>query len=429
LKKNQNIEIYNEEVQEIMKDIPGSLLRWGLSIIFLIFASIIVGSYFFTFSEVVSAPLIITTTNPPAPLICKSSGRITTWFASDGEIVKKGDVIALINNTARLEDIMYLEEALYVHDTIGRIIINSGEVFRENLSLGDLQEPYNTFCLNLRNYDDFKENNFLPRKIDLSKQQLEMQEQQFQLSLVQQQMMKQELEISKKGLERFVGLLGKGGVSEAQVEEARGRYIQSERGYTNFLASLKSAEINLISMKRSLLELQEQNHKETGQFRQSVSDSRSALKSKLKEWKERYLIASPVDGRVTLTRFWSENHVITAGERLATIVPEDSSQVICRAIIPSSGIGKVETGQTVHVKLSGYPYMEHGMLMGKVSAISLVPEEKGYIVEITLKEGMVSNYREQLKLVQEMEGTAEIITKKMRMIYRFINPLKMIIKE
>jgi hypothetical protein len=58
-----------------------------------------------------------------------------------------------------------------------------------------------------------------------------------------------------------------------------------------------------------------------------------------------------------------------------------------------------------------------------------VPDEKGYIVEITLNEGMVSSYSEQLKLVQEMEGTAEIITKKMRMIYRFINPLKMIFEK
>jgi len=42
---------------------------------------------------------------------------------------------------------------------------------------------------------------------------------------------------------------------------------------------------------------------------------------------------------------------------------------------------------------------------------------------------MVSSYSEQLRLVQEMEGTAEIITKKTRMIYRFINPLKMIFEK
>jgi hypothetical protein len=42
---------------------------------------------------------------------------------------------------------------------------------------------------------------------------------------------------------------------------------------------------------------------------------------------------------------------------------------------------------------------------------------------------MKSSYSEQLKLVQEMDGTAEIISKEMRMIYRFINPLKMIFNK
>ena len=42
---------------------------------------------------------------------------------------------------------------------------------------------------------------------------------------------------------------------------------------------------------------------------------------------------------------------------------------------------------------------------------------------------MVSSYSEQLKLVQEMDGTAEIVTKEMRMIYRFINPLKAILDK
>jgi len=429
MQKKQNIEIHNEEVREIMKEIPGRLLRWGLSIIFLIFASVIVGSYFFSFTEIVSAPLVITTTNPPAPLISKASGRIAQWFVSDGQIVRKGDPVAMINNSANLEDIIAAENAINMLDSAG-IQNDSGKILMpENLILGELQESYNELYRNIENYLDYLENSYLPQKIDLLKQQMVKQEQQYQLSLEQKKMMEQELEITKNGLERYKSILNKGGVSESQLEEAKARVIQSERGYTSFLASLKSTEINLINQKRSLLELQEQSHNEIEKFILTISDNVKTLKSLLKNWKETYLLSSPIKGKVTLTTFWSENHVISAGERLATIVPVDSSVIICRAVVPSSGIGKIETGQDVHIKLSGYPYMEHGVLTGKVSTISLVPDEKGYIVEITLNEGMVSSYSEQLKLVQEMEGTAEIITKKMRMIYRFINPLKMIFNK
>lgn len=427
--KKQNIEIHNEEVREIMKEIPGSIIRWGLAIIFLIFVSIIVGSYFFQFKEIVSAPLIITTTNPPAPIISKASGRITHWFVSDGQKVKSGDNIALIKNSTNIEDFYRAENIVLQLDSLKFKNNLEKVVIPEKLILGELQDIYNQLYNNWYNYKGYIESNFLPQKIELLRQQMVKQEQHYLLTLQQQKMMEDELEITRKGLKRYESMLIKGGVSEVQIEEARGRVIQSERAYTSFIASVKTTEINLISQKRSLLELQEQHHKEVEQFEQNISDNIRALKNQFKNWRDNYLLTSPINGTVTLTTFWSENHVVNAGERLATVVPNDSSLIICRAIVPSSGIGKVEIRQQVNIKLAGYPYMEHGMLTGEVSAVSLVPEKEGYVVEIRLNEGMMSSYSEQLKLVQEMDGTAEIITDEMRMIYRFINPLKMLFNK
>ena len=410
--KKRYIEIHNEEVREIMQEIPGRLLRWGLTIIFLIFASIIVGSYFFTFKEIVSAPLIITTTNPPAPIIAKSSGRIARWFVSDGQQIKQGEEVALIKNSISLADFRHAEKVLAQIDTT-EVKSSLDIVLPGNLMLGELQDNY-IRCRNHReSYRDYLAENYLPEKIELLSRQMQKQREHYQLSLKQQKMMEQELEISKKGLERHQSLLDKGGVSESQIEEAEARVIQSERSYTGFVASLKSAEITMINQERSLLELQEQHHATIKQFEMDILNDIRTLKNQFKAWKDNYLMTSPIDGKVTLTTFWSENHVVTASERLATVVPGDSSVVICRAVVPSAGIGKVEKGQPIHVKLAGYPYMEHGMLPGKVSAVSLVPEEQGYIVGITLSEGMISSYSEQLKLVQEMDGTAEIITKEM----------------
>lgn len=429
MSKKQDIEIHNEEVREIMKEIPGSIIRRGLAIIFLIFVSIIIGSYFFQFKEIVSASLIITTTNPPAPIICKASGRITHWFVSDGQKVESGDNVALIKNSTNIEDFYRAENIVLQLDSL-KIKNNLDKVvLPEKLALGELQDIYNQLYNNWNNYRDYIEYNFLPQKIGLLRQQMVKQEQHYQLTLQQQKMMEDELEITRKGLKRYESMLNKGGVSEVQIEEARGRVIQSERAFTSFIASVKTTEINLISQKRSLLELQEQHSKEIEQFEQNISDNIRSLKNQFKNWRDNYLLSSPINGTVTLTTFWSENHVVNVGERLATVVPNDSSLIICRAIVPSSGIGKVKIGQKVNIKLAGYPYMEHGMLTGEVSNVSLVPEKEGYFVEISLNEGMKSSYSEQLKLVQEMDGTAEIIADEMRMIYRFINPLKTILNK
>jgi multidrug resistance efflux pump len=426
--RKQNIELHNEEVREIMQEIPGSLIRWGLTIIFLVFASIIAGSYFFKFKEIVSAPLVITTSSPPAPIIAKTSGRITRWFVADGQKVKVGNVIALIDNPASLEDFYKVEELVFLLDTL-----NYREHFKRiNLPakpvLGELQDTYNRFYRKWQDYTDYLQNNFLPRKTELLRQQMEKQEEHYRLSLEQKRMLEMELEISRNGLERYKSILDKGGVSESQIDDARARVIQAERGYTNFLASLQSTEINLLAQKRTLLDLDEQRHKEAGQLELDLAENLRNLKNRMREWRSSYLLESPVDGRVTFTRYWSENHVVSAGERLATVVPPDNSLIICRAIVPSSGIGKVEPGQQVNVKLAGFPSMQHGTLSGKVSSISLVPEQEGYIVEIGLEKGMLSSYSEQLKLVQEMEGTADIVTNEMRLIYRLIKPLRSLSK-
>ena len=426
--KGGPIEIYNEEVREIMKEIPGSLIRWGLTILFLIFVSVIVGSYFFTFREVVSVPTVITTNNPPAPIITKASGRIAHWFVFDGQEIKTGENIVLIDNSAKLEDILQLDSIINAFDSRGANNI-AILILPENLILGELQELYNRVYRNRENYKKYLKENFLPRKIDLLQQQIEMQKQQYQLSLEEKEMMEHQIGIAQKGFESYEDMYKLGGVSQIQLEEQRSGLLQAERGYKSFLSSLKSAEINLINQNRSLLELQEQYRKEIEQFESNNTDDISILKNQLKNWKDKYLLSSPINGKVTLTKYWSENHVISAGERIATIVPPDSSVIICRAVVPSSGISKVKIGQKVNIKLSGYPYMEYGMLNGTVNSVSLVPVEEGYIVEVRLNEGMLSSYSEHLKLVQEMDGTADIITGEMRMIYRLINPLKAIVKN
>jgi len=48
-------------------------------------------------------------------------------------------------------------------------------------------------------------------------------------------------------------------------------------------------------------------------------------------------------------------------------------RIIGKADIPSTGIGKVKSGQTVNIKLDNYPYMEFGMIKAKIKNISLVP--------------------------------------------------------
>jgi len=97
------------------------------------------------------------------------------------------------------------------------------------------------------------------------------------------------------------------------------------------------------------------------------------------------------------------------------------------------GIGKVKLGQIVNIKFDNFPYMEFGMLKGKIKSISLIPTvtDKGsiYSAEVLFPNKLISNYGKTLAFSQEMTGTAEIITDDTKLLHRFFNPLKSLWKN
>lgn len=427
MRKNLNIEIHNEEVKEIMGSIPGWTIRWGLTVIFLICSGIIVGSYFFSYPKVVSVPMVITTENPPARLISKTSGRIKHWVYHDGEHVLPQSPVALINNTANYNDIIYVDKLIKRLDSLGSNQETQLPEFREKLELGELQEYYGQLLRNSNEFSQYLHDDFLTGKILLEEAKLKQQEESYKMMLEQKALMEEELKIEEKTFSRYKPMMEKGGVSESQTDQAKARLMQTQRNFIGFKQSIKNTESNLLVQQRTLIDLREQRKSDIRRFEMDITDNLRTLKNGINNWKDRYMICSPISGKLTLDNFWSENHVIQAGECLATIVPPDSVRIICKAIVPASGIGEIQPGQKVNIKLSGFPFMEYGILSGKVVSISLVPVENEYTVFIGL-ENMISSYSEHLKLIQEMDGTAEIVTQNTRAIYRFIQPLRSFFK-
>ena len=138
---------------------------------------------------------------------------------------------------------------------------------------------------------------------------------------------------------------------------------------------------------------------------------------------------SPIDGTITFTKIWSVNQNVVTGDKVVTIIPEKTSKIIGKLTIPISGSGKVKTGQKVNIKLINYPYMEFGMIEGKIKSISLIPSDNTYMAEVEFPEGLKTNYNKQIKFSQEMQGSAEIITADIRLIERLFNPIKSLFKK
>ena len=423
--EKSNLEGHSEEVEEIMSFIPNRVIRWGLTVIFVVFTTLLIGSYFFKSPEIIRAPMILTKKNPPVSLISKSTGKIDRLFATDGQTIPEKGNIALINNPTDFADYLKLKKELA---DCFLITDWDKQVFAYNLSdqltLGELQQSYGPFLKSRNNFKHYLTQNYLPQKIGLIDKQIVKQEEYYQTLVRQREIQRNDLVLSQKSFTRDSSLFQKRTTSEAEFDKSRQLFLSKKSAYVGFEAILRETESSILQMQSARVELQMQHERELSEFRLALDESKQNLENAIHQWEERFLVASPVEGKLTYTSIWSVNQEVKTGELIATIIPIKESAIIAKAVIPPSGFGKVEVGQRVNLKLNGFPYMEFGMLKGNIKAISLVPDAKGYVAEIELSGGMTSSYRENLKFIQQMDGTAEIITKEMRLITRLINPLR-----
>lgn len=408
-----------------MSFIPNRVIRWGLTVIFTVFAILLIGSYYFKSPEIISAPMVLTTKNPPVSLISKSTGKIDRLFAVDGQTIGEKGNIALINNPTDFTHYIILKKELA--DCL-RITDWDEQVFAfdlsERLTLGELQTTYGPFLKSRNNFKHYLTQNFLPQKIGLINKQIVKQEEYYQTLIHQREIQLNDLNLSEKSFLRDSSIYLKRTISEADYDKSRQLFLSKKSAFIGFDAVLRETESSILQMQSTRVELQMQHERELSEFRLALDEAKQNLENAIHQWEEKFLVTSPVKGKVTFTSIWSVNQEVKTSDLIATVIPFEESAIIAKAVIPPSGFGKVEIGQRVNLKLSGFPYMEFGMLKGFIRSISLVPDEKGYVAEIELSNGMTSSYRENLKFIRQMDGTAEIITKEMRLITRLINPLR-----
>jgi len=414
-----------------MSEIPGRFLKWGLFLFFAIIVAILGVTWFINYPDVVTAPVTITTYNTPAPLVAKSGGKIEKLIVDNGEDVSTDQPVAIIENTAQYDDILVLVAFL---DTLEGNPDWQNDVTKftppEELSVGEVQTSYSRFLTYFFQFREYLRQSYIHSKLKLLDQQIRKQHEYTAELLNQEKLSAEDLSLVLRSFERDSVLYYSNlhSVTLSEYERSKQALIQKKSAHSSLRASIKNNESSALKMKESRLDLLVQLEKELHQYNLDLDDSFKMLSLAIDQWKEKYLIKSPIKGRITFTSYWNINQVIKAGEILATVIPDDPSRIIARANVPVSGRGKVRTGQEVNIKLSGFPYMEYGVLKGKISTLSLVPAGEYYIAEIDLVNGLRSTYGINLGFINEMTGTADIITDNSRLIFRLIKPLRSLFK-
>ncbi len=428
---NEQIELRSEEVQDIMGQIPPWILRWGITLIFILLAIFFVGSYFFKYPDALTAEVTLTTASPPVELYTRSTGKLEFISVTNKQHVNAGAILAVIDNTANFSDVELFN---YLFSKWERGEISACEfnniISRRNWQLGDLQVPFGDFCKSIKDYILYQEFNYYPKKIALKAKQDKKQHEMDFRQRIGMEMNKRQALIAGHIYHRDSLLYIKRINTGEEYDRALQTYLQSRQTIVNDTNSQKQMEMRHLQDQETLLDLKQQYKETHEQCVLALSNSANQLDAQIKIWERNYVVKSPISGYVNLMSVWSSNQSVTAGDLIFIVIPEHSNATIGRAKLPATGAGKVKIGQSVDVRINNYPDQEFGFLSGKVNNISEIPDKDGnYFIEITFPNGLITNYGKRLPPSKQMSGTAQIIIRDIRLLERFIQPLEKVIKD
>lgn len=423
------VELRSEEVQEVMGAVPRWILRSGITLLACVVGVLIFGSWLFKYPQIITTPMVLTTSIPPAGLVAKISGKITTLNVSDQQNVKAGDCLAILENAAKYEDVYSLKSGI---QTI-RMDVNSENKIglnQKDLQLGSLQGTYSAFLLNLDSYNQFLDLNYYPQKIKSMQKLIAANRLHYKSMLKQSEIVGQQHELEKKAFSRQNYLRNQNMISEEESDKAKNTLLQSDLAVQNMHSNIENMQIQLSQMEANLLDIQQQYTDKKNSLISQLNIGLNQLETEIRNWELNYLLISPITGRVTFTNYWTVHQNVSAGDVVFTVVPAENTELVGKAQLPIASSGRVKVNQSVNIHFANYPDNEFGMVVGTVKRISLIPTKEGnYVVEISFPNGLTTTFGKKLLLSQEMTANADIITDDLRLIEQFVQPLRKILKN
>lgn len=434
LSDSEKIELLSEDVQEIMGKPPHWIVKWGITVIFSIVVLVFMGSFMFKYPDVINASVLILSENPPVVIYAHSTGKIDQLLVQNEQIVSPGDYLAIIENTANYKHVTELSLELKLLEA--QLISQNFSEFSaipNHFVLGSIQASFSHFQRNYYEFSNYMEANIIENKISSIKRQIRDYE--IYMEKLGNQITNHDLivDLSYRQFHRDSTLFVTGVIAASQLETSEKEYIRNKNDYQSLLANLANTRMTVNKLKFDIVDLKGQQLDQTGTMINMLKEAYENLLTNISKWEKQYVLVSPIHGKITFTDFWSENQFVTTNDRVFSVIPVVPQNIIGRMKYSTIGAGKVNTGMPVLIQLEHYPHMEYGVLHGTITSISLMPQpsQEGtfYTAQISLDNGLTTNYGTTLFFNQEMHGQAQIITKKISVFERLVGPLKYAFKR
>jgi hemolysin D len=366
---------------------------------------------------------------PNVDVQATSSSVIKKVLVSRGQVVKTGQVLAILDGTIAESNVKANQDKLVsVRRRLSRVIleqglIKSGSSVPIKVSSLDLVNfdilgkriiqyrskvnSLNSKILKLRN-----EIKFALRNVVITKEQLALK---VQIEGVQKELYRQRVSALFKSLTATDSALA-----------ARKAHFDAK----NSLEKLKSELTTSLADKNEFVAKWSSDLGETRAKEREAEIQLVEAAVKLKRETQDILIRSPVEGVVLDLPSVGLGSVVSAGEKILTLVRKNVPLALEIDIDPKN-VSDVKLGATVSVKLDALPFMEFGDLKGSLVFISddtfteSLSGDKGsfYRGRVNIKVGELKKMPSDFRLTSGMSASADLLVGERKLITYFIRPI------
>ena len=415
------------EIQEMLGRIPGWGLRWGITAVFFVVLLLLMLSWMVRYPDVVTAEVMLLTQDPPLRLVVRTSGKLDSLFIEEDEKVQAGTMLALIENTAELEDVLVLEQWLNKNITTAAGQIDSVPA---DLQLGPLQSTYARLQAQQANYQFFTKQTDVVVRVHTLRRRIQFLDSLNQVLGLQEVALTREVELANNNYIRHKELNTDRKVSKVELESLETYYLQYKRRLHGLHANQLRNKIEREQLRADIIRLEQGRTNLDVDQSLEIQNTLELLHSELAAWKQAYLLIAPIDGQLIISHLIAAGQYIEEDTPILAISPIRGNQdVIARGYLPAIRSGKVSVGMTANIHLDAYPYQEYGVLKGELTKVALLPEQNQYLIEISLADSLITTYNRLIPFSQEQSGRADILTEDRRLLERLLDNIMSLIKN
>lgn len=412
--------VRSEEVREIIGRPPPWLVRWGVTAFFVVLALILFSTVFIRYPEVIEAPIRLTAVHAPQILQSRIDGRITRLLVNNNEEVNAGQILAWMESTADHEEVIQLGERIskmrnrLIQEQPYRIDELSLGQFR---NLGELQSAFQGFEQSWREFKAFLPDGYHDERREILQRELEYTRQLLANLQEQKAIYESDHELARAEYEMQKQLADRDFIAPIEIARTESDVSSRRQAVQQVESSIINNYLSQTAKMREIMELNRQAEEQTAVFLQELN----ILISAIDEWKRTHVITAPFGGNIVYTGVLQENQTIRAGQELFYVQP-DHVDFFGELAVSQRSFGKIEEGQQVLVRFSGYPHHEFGSIYGEIDYFSDFPvRDSLFYASVKFSEGLLTNYGMEIPPRSGMTGRAEIITQDMSLLERVYN--------